>query len=111
MTVLIADENDEVLRQLSDTVSTLRPDAELLCIGSSLAALAMARKREVDTAFLSTGLRELDGLILGSYLADLNPYINLIFLSDGPDYGYEAISRHASGYIINPPTEESDGRL
>ena len=89
MTVLIAEENDEARKQISDTVSKLRPEAELLCFGSSLAALAMARKREVDTAFLSTGMRELNGLILGSYLADLNPYINLIFLSD------------------NPPTEES----
>ena len=107
MTVLIAEENDEARKQISDTVSKLRPEAELLCFGSSLAALAMARKREVDTAFLSTGMRELNGLVLGSYLADLNPYINLIFLSDGPEYGYAAISRHASGYIINPPTEES----
>jgi two-component SAPR family response regulator len=107
LTVLIAEENDEARKQISDTVSKLRPEAELLCFGSSLAALAMARKREVDTAFLSTGMRELNGLILGSYLADLNPYINLIFLSDGPEYGYAAISRHASGYIINPPTEES----
>ena len=107
MTVLIAEENDEARKQISDTVSKLRPEAEILCFGSSLAALAMARKREVDTAFLSTGMRELNGLILGSYLTDLYPYINLIFLSDGPEYGYEAISRHASGYITNPPTEES----
>ena len=90
------------LDSLQKLVASLRPEAELLAFTDSLAALAAAREREINVAFLETELAELNGLDLGQYLQELYPQVNLIFLSQGPDDAFDALSLHASGYIMKP---------
>ena len=90
---------------LAASLKALRPEAELMCFESSLEALAAARERQVDVAFLETELPELDGLDLGQYLQELNPMVNLVFLSDEADSAFDAMSLHASGYILKPASD------
>ena len=52
MRILIVDDSPDELRSLSETVSSVRPDAEIQCVESSLEALAVARTKEIDVAFL-----------------------------------------------------------
>ena len=106
MTILAVEQNEERLRDLSVMIGALEPDAELLCFGSSLPALAAARKREIDIAVLDAELPELRGLEFGQYLQDLYPYVNLIYLSDDRSDAFEAIAQHASGYLLKPPAED-----
>ncbi len=105
MTILIACGAPEALEALKARVKALQPDAELLCFLNSLEALATAREREIDVAFLETELPELNGLDLGQYLQELYPLVNLVFLSDGPDDAFDALSLHASGYIMKPVSD------
>ena len=105
MTIFAVNEKKAALQQLSDALSVLSPDAELFPFDSSLAALAAARDREVDVAFLDVGLSELSGIDLGRYLQDLYPLVNLIYLSGSPDLGYDALAQHASGYLLTPVSE------
>ena len=107
MNVLIVFENEETLQKVKDMIMSVEPDAELVCFGSSLAALAASRKREFDIAILDTSLSELDGLDFGQYLQDLYPLINLIYVSDDKKYGYDAIAQHASGFVLKPPSVEN----
>ncbi len=104
MTILAVDNSVDALKRVGEIVASLRPDAELLCYESGLNALAEARSREIDVAFLETDMPELNGLELGKYLKDLNPRINLIYLTHEPEYGYQAMALHASGYLIKPAT-------
>ena len=106
MTVLIAEENAGVLKEVSGMAAKLLPDAEVLCFGSSLEALAKAREQEIDIALLGTGMAELSGLNLGQYLKELYPFVNLIYLSENREDAYEAMQQHASGYLIKPATKE-----
>lgn len=106
MTVLIAEENANVLKEVSEAAVKLLPDAEVLCFGSSLEALAKAREQEIDIALLGTGMAELSGLNLGQYLKELYPFVNLIYLSENREDAYEAMQQHASGYLIKPATKE-----
>ena len=105
MTILIACADAPALEALAARLKFLRPEAELLCFQSSLEALAAARKREIDVAFLETEMAELDGLDLGQYLQELYPMVNLVFLSEGPDEAFDAMSLHASGYIMKPASD------
>ena len=102
MTILIASHAPE---EISAHVRAVSPDSELLCFEGSLEALAAARTREIDVAFLETELPELNGLDLGQYLQELYPLVNLIFLSDGTDDAFDALSLHASGYILKPASD------
>ena len=102
MTILLAEREERALEQLREAIAALRPDARLLGFTDSLEALAAAREQEIDIAFLATELPELNGLDLGQYLQELYPQVNLIFLSEGTDEAFDALSLHASGYIMKP---------
>ena len=110
MTIFAVEENAAALQQLSGLISVLSPDSELLCFESSLAALAAARSKEVDLALIDVDLSELSGIDLGQYLQELYPLINLIDLANDPDHGYDAMSQHASGYLLRPVTKEDLSR-
>lgn len=105
MTIFIVDNSSECLEQINEIVGVLSSEAEVLCFTDSLEALAAARTREVDIAFLEVETEELSGLDLGRYLKDLYPLINLIYVTGTRDYGYEAMALHASGYILKPVEE------
>ena len=107
MMILAVLEKENELRELTEYISTLEPDAQIMCFDSSLAALAAARKWEVDTAIMDVELSELNGLDLGQYIQDLYPYVNLIYLAEDRDRGYDAIAQHASGYLIKPASQEA----
>ena len=107
MMILAVLEKENELRELTEYISTLEPDAQIMCFDSSLAALAAARKWEVDTAIMDVELSELNGLDLGQYIQDLYPFVNLIYLAEDRDRGYDAIAQHASGYLIKPASQEA----
>ena len=107
MTIMMVDDNAQRLGKMAELLAGAYPDAMILSSDSSLAALAKAREEEIDTAFLRTDLPELGGVDLGSYLKDLNPFVNLIFLSESKDQGYEALRLHASGYLLDPVTRQA----
>ena len=107
MTILLVNEHLDELDQLSGMIKKIRPDLDILCFSSSLEALAEARKTEIDIAVISAEMAELGGLDLGKYLTDLYPMVNLIFLSDSKEYGYDAINIHASGYVLRPLSQKA----
>ena len=102
MRILLVDTDKTILKKTEEDLAGLLPEAEILSHESSLTALAAARKYMIDIAFLETEMPEMDGLLLGQYLRDLNPQINLIYFTGSPDHGYDALKLHASGYILKP---------
>jgi len=100
MTILITEEDQGKAEALSRVIEKEYPDADLLCFSDSLEALAAARKKEIQVAFLSVKMQELSGLDLGQYLKDLNPFVNLIYMDDTQEHAYEAWEQHASGYLL-----------
>ena len=107
MTILAVDGDVKYLEKIRETITEIEPDAEILCCTDSPQALAEARKKEIDTAFLNPEMEEISGLDLGQYLKELYPLVNLIYFTDHREYGFDAISQHASGFILNPVCEEN----
>ena len=104
MRILAVDDDKTALGKIKDILKKTVPDATCYYFDSSLSALAKAREEEIDVAFLDVKMPELNGIDLGRYLTELNPYINLIYISEHTDYAYEAMRIHASGYIKKPGT-------
>ena len=107
MTIIAVDDERDSLDLISDLIYEKDPDSEILEFEDPLKALALAREQTVDVAFISIMMQELDGLELGRYLKELNPSVNLIFLSDEEDDAYDALEMHASGYLIKPATDDA----
>jgi DNA-binding LytR/AlgR family response regulator len=102
MRILAVDDRPEGLARMETLARELSPEAELLSSASSLEALGMARKAEIDVALLRVDTPELGGLDLGRYLIELNPLVNLIYVSEDEQHGFEAMDIHASGYMLEP---------
>ncbi|MBQ5991781.1 MAG: response regulator [Clostridia bacterium] len=107
MTVLLVDSDAKALAALKTALSAIAPDAETVSFSDPLEALAFARTREIDVAFLETETPELSGSDLGRYLKDLYPSVNLIFTSETRSRGYDAMALHASGYLLKPVTADA----
>ena len=60
MTILAVLENEQAIPSLNTMMAKLQPEADLLCFGSALPALAAARKTEIDIAIVDVKLPELD---------------------------------------------------
>ena len=71
MNILAVLENEAMQLPMTQMLSALKPEANLLCFGSSLPALAAARTQEIDIAVLDAKLPELSGLDFGQYLQEL----------------------------------------
>ena len=54
MTVLLVDSDAKALSALKTALSAIAPDAERFAFSDPLEALAFARTREIDVAFLET---------------------------------------------------------
>ena len=81
MRILAVDDDSTSLKKIEGFLSKAVPDASCYFFDSSLAALAKAREEEIDVAFLDIKMPELNGIDLGKYLTELNPYVNLIYLA------------------------------
>ena len=105
MTIFMVDSNAEALERIRGIVSDLGIDGDVRAFQSSLEALAAARETVVDVAILEVDLMELDGLDLGEYLKEMHPMVNLIYVTADREKCYEALTLHASGYVLKPATE------
>ena len=112
MNILIAADNSAELRRNTELIKELRPDDAVFSCEGSISALAKARETKIDIAFLDTDMPELSGIDLGQYLKELNPFVNIVFLSEVKKYAFGAMKLHASGYILKPLTpKEADREL
>ena len=102
MRILAVRNSEMALSRLAGIVRELKPDAELVLFESSPNALAEARKKEFDVAFLDMKLYEMSGLVFGQYLKDLYPSINLIYLTDDRGDAFDAMAIRASGCLLQP---------
>ncbi|MCR5672568.1 MAG: response regulator [Lachnospiraceae bacterium] len=106
MKIITVDDNTKDLKIISDLIKEAVPDASVYDFDDPLAALSKAREEEIDIAFLDVKMPELDGIELGRYLKDLNPFINIIFCTEHKEFGYEALHMHASGYMLKPASRD-----
>ena len=102
---IIVDDEAVILKGFLMLLGRLLPDVQMYGFLDSAEVLPFARGNNVSVAFLDIELCESSGLVLAKQLMEINPQINIIFLTCHSEYTAEAIRMHASGYIMKPPTE------
>ncbi len=102
MNIIAVDDERPALWTLEQAINNAKSDADLACFLSANDALEYAYKNIVDVAFLDIQMDEINGLILAKKLKNINPLVNIIFISGYNDYMADAFDMIVSGYVMKP---------
>ena len=106
MNILLIDDEPLALEMLKSSVAEVCPDANLYAFMKPSEALAFLAETPVDIAFLDIQMRGMTGLEMAVKCKQLYPKINLIFATGYDAYAVDAMTMHASGYMMKPITPE-----
>jgi two-component SAPR family response regulator len=106
MRILCLDDEPLALKMLEQAVRQAKPDADITAFRKQAELLEQARQDGCDIAFLDIHMRGMNGVELAKKLKELNPKVNIIFVTGFSEYTGEAMGLHASGYIMKPVTKE-----
>ena len=106
MRILCVDDEPLMLQMLEMAVKEAKPDADIAAFDDQDELLEDAKSGGCDIAFLDIHMRGMNGVELAKELKAVNPKMNLIFVTGFSEYAGDAMSLHASGYIMKPVTAE-----
>lgn len=106
MKVLAADDESLAREMLTDAIKEALPEAEIFDFAKPSELLEFAKTTTCEIAFLDIHMRGMSGVELAKKLKDLNPKLNIIFVTGFDQYTGDAMALHASGYIMKPVTKE-----
>ena len=107
MHIIAVDDEPLALGLLVRAIQEACPNALVNQFLSGNEALQFLESNRCDVAFLDIRMRGIDGLSLAKRIKELNPQCNLIFVTGYSEYTGDALSMHASGYIMKPVSAES----
>lgn len=102
MRILIVDDEHLAVQHMCNLVKKAKPEAEIIPFRRADDALESAAEVHYDVAFLDINLREMTGIDLAKKFQELQPRLNIIFVTGYNEYAMEAFHLHACGYILKP---------
>ena len=106
MRILCLDDEELALQMLEICVREVKPDAEVEGFDDQDDLLESAEKNGCDVAFLDIHMRGMTGVEVAKRLKEINPKMNIIFVTGFSEYKGDAMDMKASGYIMKPVTKE-----
>ena len=100
--VLSVDDERIVLEGCLETLTEAMPGAVIRGYTSAVGALNFARETQVDLAFLDIDMGKTSGFDLCRELIQINPRINVIYLTAFPEFSLDAWSTGACGFLLKP---------
>ena len=106
MNVLLVEDEELQLIRLKKSIDNVLKDSTIYCFTNPLEAIDKTKDIKIDIAFLDIEMPGMSGMKLAKKLKEINPKINIIFVTAFDNYGLEAMKMHASGYISKPVNDE-----
>jgi len=107
MKILAIDDSEPALKLLTGSITEAQPLASVFPFNRPSELLTFAKDNPCDIAFLDIQMGGMNGLALAKELKDLNPQINIVFVTAYSQYASEAFDLYPSGYVLKPVTTES----
>lgn len=104
--VIMVDDRKVVLSGSLPILEKVMPNAMVVGFTRPTEAVEYARRNPVALAFLDIELGNTSGLDLCRTLIDINPRMNVVFLTAYAEYSLDAWSTGASGFMVKPITPE-----
>jgi DNA-binding NarL/FixJ family response regulator len=108
MTIVCVDDHPVMLRGLTKSLRRLSPNAEIKTFGCAEDALKFIRQNGCDVLIPEIELYGMDGLTLAKQVKQINPKVNIIFLTvcDEREHAKEVFRLKPSGYLVKPANPE-----
>ena len=106
MKFLLVDDEPLALADLNEILEETVPGHETAGFTSIGKALEYMKENQVDVAFLDIEMVGMNGIELARTMKDLQPDINIIFVTAHPQYAVDAYAIHATGYLLKPVVPE-----
>ena len=108
MTVVCVDDHPIMLQGLSQSVEQILPDASTVAFENASDALGFVKDNGCDILSSEIELCGVDGLTLAKQIKNLNPKVNIIFLTvcDEKEHAREVLKIRPSGYLVKPAKRE-----
>lgn len=103
--VLLLDDEAIILNGTLPVLRAALPDATVTGFTSPSQALAFARQKPVFLAFLDIELGNVSGLEICRELLELQPRMNVVFLTAYAEYSLNAWDSGAKGFLLKPLSE------
>ena len=104
--VIIVDDNKIILTGGTPIIEKALPNAVVSGFTKPSEAMKYAQNNRVSLAFLDIELGLTNGIDLCNSLLEINPRMNVVFLTAYPEYSIEAWNTKASGFMVKPITLE-----
>ena len=106
MNVLLVDDELPALRELTDAVTEVLPEARIYGFTKASEAMDCAETTQIDIAFLDINMRFMDGITMAKKLLERYPTCNTIFCTGYQEYALDALNTYCSGYLLKPISPE-----
>ncbi len=104
--VIMVDDSKLILTGGLPIVGEVMPHANVMGFTQPAEAVAYVKSNNVALAFLDIDLRSTSGIDLCRELLEINPRMNIVYLTAYSDYALDAWSTGASGFMLKPITTE-----
>ena len=108
MTIVCVDDHPVTLRGLANSVQYILPEASTHAFERADDAFSFIRRNGCDVLISEIELRGENGLAFARSVKDLNPAVNIIFLTvcDEKEHAREVFDIRPSGYLVKPAAKE-----
>lgn len=105
--VIMVDDNKIILCGGMLILEKVMPNASVTGFTKPTEAIEYAKANPVALAFLDIEMGTISGLDVCRKLLEINPRINVVYLTAYQDYSFDAWSTGACGFLLKPLTVES----
>ena len=105
--VIMVDDNKIILCGGMRILEKVMPNASVTGFTKPTEAIEYAKANPVALAFLDIEMGTISGLDVCRKLLEINPRINVVYLTAYQEYSFDAWSTGACGFLLKPLTVES----
>lgn len=110
MKIIAIDDELPALNLLLEAINEAKPDAEVKGFSDPDELLDFIKNNQIDVACLDIQIYDVLGTELAKVIKEIQPRVNIIFVTAYGDYVNEAMKMHASGYLRKPVVAEDIAR-
>ena len=107
MNIIILDNHKLIITEIRRQVLSVMPSAECICFTKQREAIEYVKKHRVDVALLDVDMPGLNGIEVAELMCQINPRLNIIFITGYPEYALQAFTVPVSDFIVKPVSEDA----
>lgn len=104
--VILVDDNKIILSGSLPILEEVMPNASVTGFTNATEAIEYAKANHIALAFLDIEIGSISGLDVCRKLLEINPRINVVYLTAYKEYSFDAWSTGACGFMLKPLTIE-----